>query len=107
MDRVFFYSLEDAAEKLNRTEEDVCELTRQGRPTEFRDGYTLLLLANEVEAAISSISSTSPSEGRSKSAAPAGLKVKYSGIIKAVRIETSMTKEPLPYVDLRNVRTIE
>ena len=72
MDKVFFYSLQDAAEKLNRTEEGVRELARQGRLSEFRDGSTLLLLANEVEAAISS---TSPREGRSKSAAPVGLKV--------------------------------
>ncbi len=77
MDRVFFYSLHDAAEKLNKTEEDVRELARQGRLSEFRDGSTLLLLANEVEAAISLISSTSPGEGRSKSAAPAGLKVRH------------------------------
>jgi excisionase family DNA binding protein len=72
MDKVFFYSLQDAAEKLNRTEEDVRELARQGRLSEFRDGSTLLLSANEVEAAISSIS---PGKGRSKSAASARLKV--------------------------------
>ena len=34
-------------------------------------------------------------------------KVKYTGIIKAIRVETSITKEPLPYVDLRSVKTIE
>jgi len=72
MDRVFFYSLQDAAEKLNKTEKDVRELARQGILSEFRDGSTLLLLATEVEAAISS---TSPSKGWSKSAVPSGLKV--------------------------------
>jgi hypothetical protein len=72
MNRVFFYSLNEAAEKLHRTEADVRDLTRQGKFSEFRDGSTLLLLANEVEAAISS---TSPRERRSKSAVPSGLRV--------------------------------
>lgn len=36
-----------------------------------------------------------------------GSKVKYTGIIKAVHIETVAGNEPFPYVDLRSVEAIE
>ncbi len=36
-----------------------------------------------------------------------GSKVKYTGIIKAVHIETVASKEPFPFVDLRSVEVIE
>ncbi len=36
-----------------------------------------------------------------------GSKVKYTGIIKAVHIETVASKEPFPFVDLRSVEAIE
>ncbi|GAI28364.1 unnamed protein product, partial [marine sediment metagenome] len=37
-----FYSLKEAAEKLNKTEEEVQEIVKRGRLREFRDGPNLL-----------------------------------------------------------------
>jgi len=47
-----FYSLQEAAERLNRTEEQVRELARAGRLREFRDGPNLLFKVDEVEALV-------------------------------------------------------
>ena len=48
-----FYSLEEVAAKLNKTEEEVKEIIKQGRLREFRDGPNLLFKVNEVEALMS------------------------------------------------------
>ncbi len=48
-----FYSLKEAAEKLNKTEEEVQEIVKQGRLREFRDGPNLLFKVDEVEALMS------------------------------------------------------
>lgn len=45
-----FYSLREVAKKLNKTEEEVKELIKNGRLREFRDGPTLLFKVDEVEA---------------------------------------------------------
>ena len=45
-----FYSLQEVAAKLNRTEEEVKELVKEGRLREFRDGPNLLFKVDEVEA---------------------------------------------------------
>jgi len=45
-----FYSLSEAAEKLNKTKEEVKELAKQGKLREFRDGSNVLFKINEVEA---------------------------------------------------------
>jgi excisionase family DNA binding protein len=45
-----FYSLQEAAEKLNLTEEQLKELVQEGRLREFRDGPNLLFKIDEVEA---------------------------------------------------------
>jgi excisionase family DNA binding protein len=47
-----FYSLEEAAEKLNTTEEEVKELAKEGKLREFRDGSNLLFKVDEVEALV-------------------------------------------------------
>lgn len=36
-----------------------------------------------------------------------GSKVTYSGIIKAIHVETVATKEPFPWIDLRSVKPIQ
>lgn len=45
-----FYSLQEAAKKLERTEEQVTELVKQGKLREFRDGSNLLFKVDEVDA---------------------------------------------------------
>jgi len=48
-----FYSLQEAAEKLNKTEEEIKQLARDGKLREFRDGPNLLFKVEEVEALVS------------------------------------------------------
>ncbi|MDD5064557.1 MAG: helix-turn-helix domain-containing protein [Phycisphaerae bacterium] len=48
-----FYSLQEVAAKLNKTEEEVQEIIKQGRLREFRDGPNLLFKVAEVEALMS------------------------------------------------------
>jgi len=48
-----FYSLQEAAEKLNKTEEQLKEIVQEGRLREFRDGPNLLFKIEEVEALMS------------------------------------------------------
>ena len=48
-----FYSLQEAAEKLNKTEAELKELVKEGRLREFRDGSNLLFKVDEVEALVS------------------------------------------------------
>lgn len=45
-----FYSLQEAAERLKKTEQEVKELVKQGKLREFRDGSHLLFKVDEVEA---------------------------------------------------------
>ena len=37
-----FYSLQEAAEKLNKTEEELKQIVKEGKLREFRDGPNLL-----------------------------------------------------------------
>ncbi len=55
-----FYSLQEAAKKLNKTEEEVKEIARKGRLREFRDGPNLLFKVDEVEALMSDTSIMPP-----------------------------------------------
>lgn len=48
-----FYSLQETAEKLGVTEDDIKELVRQGRLREFRDGTNLLFKVDEVQSLLS------------------------------------------------------
>jgi hypothetical protein len=45
-----FYSLQEVAEKLKKTEEEIKQLAKQGKLREFRDGPHLLFKVDEVEA---------------------------------------------------------
>jgi excisionase family DNA binding protein len=47
-----FYSLKEAAEKLNISEDQLKELAQEGKLREFRDGPNLLFKVDEVEALI-------------------------------------------------------
>ncbi len=45
-----FYSIEEAAQRLGKTEDELKELIDQGMLREFRDGPMLLLKVSEIEA---------------------------------------------------------
>ena len=45
-----FYSLQEVAEKLNKTEEEIKKIVKEGKLREFRDGPNLLFKIDEVEA---------------------------------------------------------
>jgi len=57
-----FYSLKEAAEKLNKTEKQVKQLAKQGKLREFRDGSNLLFKIDEVEALMADIGVPIPLE---------------------------------------------
>ncbi len=48
-----FYSLQEAAAKLNKTEAEIKQLVKEGRLREFRDGSNLLFKIDEVEGLMS------------------------------------------------------
>jgi len=48
-----FFSLEEAAQRLNKTEDEVRQLVQAGKLREFRDGPNLLFKVDEVEALLS------------------------------------------------------
>ena len=60
-----FYSLQEAAEKLNVTEEKLKELIKDGRLREFRDGPNVLFKVDEVEALLSDTSVAASTKGGS------------------------------------------
>jgi hypothetical protein len=55
-----FYSLEEAIAKLNVTEEQLKELTREGKLREFRDGSNILFKVDEIEALMPEASAAVP-----------------------------------------------
>ncbi len=55
-----FYSLQEAAEKLKKTEEELKQLVKQGKLREFRDGAHLLFKIDEVEALMADTSIMAP-----------------------------------------------
>jgi excisionase family DNA binding protein len=55
-----FYSLQEAAEKLNMTEKQLKEIVQEGKLREFRDGPNLLFKIEEVEALISQAEAAEP-----------------------------------------------
>ncbi len=55
-----FYSLEEAIAKLNVTEEQLKELTREGKLREFRDGSNVLFKVDEIEALMPEASAAAP-----------------------------------------------
>jgi hypothetical protein len=65
-----FYSLKEVSAKLNKTEDEVKEIVKQGRLREFRDGSNLLFKVDEVESLMSDTSM-----GTSKKTSPKGEQV--------------------------------
>ncbi len=57
-----FYSLQEAAEKLNKTEDELKQIVRDGKLREFRDGPNLLFKVEEVEALMSEAGTGAPEE---------------------------------------------
>jgi excisionase family DNA binding protein len=65
-----FYSLQEAAEKLNISEDQLKELAQEGKLREFRDGPNLLFKVDEVEALIPEIEEPEPEELEPEMAEP-------------------------------------
>ena len=57
-----FYSMQEAAEKLNKTEEDLKELVTEGKLREFRDGPNVLFKVEEIEALMTEADVIGPQE---------------------------------------------
>src|SRR5215211_4284257 len=79
-----FYTVDEAKAALGKNEEEIKQLTREGRLREFRDGPRLMFKADQVEAlkaeigglgggGTDSIPSPSDSIGISDTGAPIGL----------------------------------
>jgi len=47
-----FYSLQESAEKLNKTEEEIKQMVKDGLLREFRDGADLLFKVDEIETGV-------------------------------------------------------
>ena len=50
-----FYNLEEVAEKLSKTEEEIRSLIKDGKLHEFRDGAKQLFRAEEVESLVAEL----------------------------------------------------
>jgi len=90
-----FYSLEEAVEKLNATEEQVKELVRKGKLREFRDGSNVLFKVDEVKALMSDTGVTASEE------TPAAVEEetdedKISLVSEAAAPETAMPDTTVP-----------
>jgi len=57
-----FYSLQEAAEKLNISEDQLKELAQEGKLREFRDGPNLLFKVDQVESLIPEVEASVPQE---------------------------------------------
>lgn len=65
-----FYSLHEAAEKLNISADQLKELAHEGKIREFRDGPNLLFKVDEVEALIPQFEATEPEAAEPELAEP-------------------------------------
>ena len=84
-----FYSLKEAAEKLNKTEKEIKELAKQGKLREFRDGSNLLFKIDEVEALMAGASVPAAEE------APIPLE-QPTGLVEAAETEETLEPEQAP-----------
>ena len=90
-----FYSLREAAEKLNKTEEEIKEIVREGRLREFRDGPNLLFKVDEVEALMADTSITAPKESAEPSEpAPSEQQTEKDEILLEPEAEPELAPEP-------------
>ena len=102
-----FYSLQEAAEKLNKTEEEVKEIARKGRLREFRDGPNLLFKVDEVEALMSDTSIMPPQVPSAPSEPEPAVPVEPEPVVPVepepvvpVEQEPAIPLEPEPVVPL-------
>ncbi|MCK5225254.1 MAG: hypothetical protein KAQ89_00910 [Planctomycetes bacterium] len=65
-----FYSLQEAAKKLNKTQEQVKELVKEGKLREFRDGSNLLFKIDEVDSLASGTAILESEETRLEEESP-------------------------------------
>ena len=90
-----FYSLREAAGKLNKTEEEIKEIVREGRLREFRDGPNLLFKVDEVEALMADTSITAPKEPAEPSeSAPSEQQTEKDEILLEPEAEPELAPEP-------------
>jgi len=90
---VMFYSLKEVAEKLNKSEDEIKEMVRQGILREFREGPNSLFKVDEVEALISETSFMS-SEPTTASESLADEDEIFFGTEPTEPAEPSVTPEP-------------
>ncbi len=90
-----FYSLREAAGKLNKTEEEIKEIVKEGRLREFRDGPNLLFKVDEVEALMADTSITAPKEPAEPSeSAPSEQQTEKDEILLEPEAEPELAPEP-------------
>ncbi len=90
-----FYSLQEAAGKLNKTEEEIKEIVREGRLREFRDGPNLLFKVDEVEALMADTSITAPKESAEPSeSAPSEQQTEKDEVLLGPEPEPESAPEP-------------
>jgi hypothetical protein len=94
-----FYSLKEAAQKLNRTEAEVRQLAKEGKLREFRDGAILLFKIEEVEALLADTSvPAKPLVERPKQPAKSTTPVEPK---EPVEVESELVLPETPEPDLR------
>jgi excisionase family DNA binding protein len=99
-----FYSLREAAEKLNKTEGEVRQLAKDGKLREFRDGSNLLFKIDEVESLMSDATVSEALEVQPVSEPPA----EQSESIELEEAEQpEPTMEPEPSVEPEEAQAYE
>ena len=106
-----FYSLEEAVEKLNMTEEQIKDLVREGKLREFRDGSNLLFKIDEIEALMSG-KDVAASEGAPAAAMEAADTDEISLVPEATVPETAVPEAaapetPVPEIPMPEIATPE
>lgn len=86
-----FYTAEEAQQILGKTEEEIKQLTREGRLREFRDGPRLMYKADQVDSLKAELSSDGDqiSLGPSDTGAPIGLVDSRSGSSPVISLADS------------------
>lgn len=87
-----FYSLEEAIEKLGKTEEEIKQIVADGKLREFRDGPSLLFKVEEVEALISDVGNAEVAEVEE----PLGLKALEPEAPEAEAVELEPLEDDSP-----------
>jgi excisionase family DNA binding protein len=90
-----FYSMKEAAEKLNVTEEKIKELVQVGRLREFRDGPNLLFKVDEVQSLLSdaTLSSQVEKEGPAEVEAEPVEEKESPAEVKAEPVEEPLSED--------------